>query len=122
MCVPTCTVGKLIKSFGDGWETEVPSILKTDMKSLTQQDDGNASGLSMQQVTPDAFGLRMGTLVTCCAMDSSKQRVISSGLDSIKSKDAQWITELFSLMGCFAEVKREDIVVKLSMCLYHYGG
>ena len=61
MCVPTFTVGKLIRSFGGtGWETEVPSILKTDMKSLTQQDDGNASGLSMQQVTPDAFGLRFG--------------------------------------------------------------
>ena len=55
-------------------------------------------------------------------MFSSKQRVISSGLDSIKSKDAQWITELFFLMGCFAEVKREDIGVKSSQCLYHYGG
>ena len=40
-------------------------------------------------------------------MFSSKQRVISSGLDSIKSKDAQWITELFSLMGCFAEVNEK---------------
>ena len=59
--MPTFTVGKLIKSFGGtGWETEVPSILKTDMKSLTQQDDGNASGLSMQQVTADEFGLRVG--------------------------------------------------------------
>ena len=51
-------------------------------------------------------------------MFSSKQRVISSGLDSIKSKDAQWISELFFLMGCFAEVEREDIVVNYhSVCI-----
>ena len=28
-------VGNLIRTFGDGWEEEIPSVLKKDMKSLT---------------------------------------------------------------------------------------
>ena len=44
MCgrLPLCLsiVGKMIKTFGSGWEEEVPAILKSDMSSLTDAAQG----------------------------------------------------------------------------------
>ena len=42
-----CAVGKLIKGYGAGWEEDVKSLLKSDMKSLTQDEEG--STMTMQQ-------------------------------------------------------------------------
>ena len=55
--LPLCLaiVGKLILTFGQGWEEQVPSILRSDMGSLmqTSHDDGasGASGESQQPIS-----------------------------------------------------------------------
>ena len=43
--LPLCLsiVGNLIRTFGSGWEQEVPSILRTDMRSLTEQASSGGS-------------------------------------------------------------------------------
>ena len=65
---------------GDGWEEEIPQILKSDMKSLTTGGKGDASQpLNLQQ------------------------RVIQSGLDSLEGEDAADIVSLFKGMAVFAE-------------------
>ena len=66
--LPLCLniVGNLIRTFGPEWEQEVPSLLRTDMKSLTQ---GGGSNLQV--------------------------RVIQSGLDAINGEDASSIVTLF---------------------------
>ena len=59
--LPLCLniVGNLIRTFGgSGWEDEIPSILKKDMKSLTTGKGDSSQPLNLQQ------------------------RVIQSGLDS----------------------------------------
>jgi hypothetical protein len=89
--LPLCLsiVGKLIKTFGGGWEVtlerlsivlaeryvqeEVPAILKSDMRSLTDAARGDAPAMNLQQ------------------------RVISSGLNSIKGPDAESIVMLFTV-------------------------
>ena len=71
-------VGNLIRTFGDGWEEEIPSILKKDMKSLTGKGD-SSQPLNLQQ------------------------RVIQSGLDSLEGEDAADIVLLFKGMAVFAE-------------------
>jgi hypothetical protein len=40
--LPLCLsiVGKMIKTFGSGWEEEVPTILKSDRSSLTDAAQG----------------------------------------------------------------------------------
>ena len=42
--LPLCLsiVGNLIRTFGVGWEQEVPSILRTDMRSLTEGGTGSS--------------------------------------------------------------------------------
>ena len=47
--LPLCLsiVGKMIKNFGDGWTEEVPSLIKDDMKSLSE--GGSSAGLNLQQ-------------------------------------------------------------------------
>ena len=75
-------VGNLIRTFGAGWEEEIPTILKTDMKSLTTgegTDSGATQSLNLQQ------------------------RVIQSGLDSLSGSDAGEIVILFKGMAVFAE-------------------
>ena len=72
-------VGNLIRTFGDGWEEEIPSILKKDMKSLTAGDGDTSQSLNLQQ------------------------RVIQSGLDSLGGTDAADIVLLFKGMAVFAE-------------------
>ena len=74
-------VGNLIRTFGQGWEEEIPSILKKDMKSLTigEGTDGERQSLNLQQ------------------------RVIQSGLDSVAGADAADIVALFKGMAVFAE-------------------
>ena len=52
--LPLCLsiVGNLIRTFGDGWEQEVPSILRTDMRSLTETACGSSKDympLNLQQ-------------------------------------------------------------------------
>ena len=69
-------VGKLIKQYGEGWEEDVVALLKSDMKSLTQEE---GETMTMQQ------------------------RVIQSSLDSISSKAAPDIVKLFKGLAVFAE-------------------
>ena len=64
-------VGNLIRTFGGGWEDEIPSILKKDMKSLNTSKGDASQPLNLQQ------------------------RVIQSGLDSLVGADAADIVVLF---------------------------
>ena len=72
----------LIRTYGEagGWEDEIPTILRKDMKNLTAGEgtDENQS-LNLQQ------------------------RVIQSGLDSLVGSDAENIVSLFKGMAVFAE-------------------
>ena len=67
--LPLCLniVGNLIRTFGVGWEEEVPKMLRTDMRSLTDDTarDGEQQPLNLQM------------------------RVIKSGLDSLSGSDAK---------------------------------
>ena len=72
-------VGNLIRTFGTGWEEEIPSVLKKDMKSLTTGKGEDSEALNLQQ------------------------RVIQSGLDSLAGADAANIVVLFKGMAVFAE-------------------
>ena len=72
-------VGNLIRTYGSGWEEEIPSILKKDMKSLATGKGDTSQPLNLQQ------------------------RVIQSGLDSLEGKDAPAIVSLFKGMAVFAE-------------------
>jgi hypothetical protein len=52
--LPLCLsiVGNLIRTFGTGWQQEVPSILRTDMRSLTEVGSGSSkerTPLNLQQ-------------------------------------------------------------------------
>ena len=69
--LPLCLniVGNLIRTFGQEWKEEVPSLLRSDMKSLTQ---GGGSNL--------------------------QERIISSGLDAITGEDAPSIVMLFKVL------------------------
>ena len=70
-------VGNLIRTFGGGWEEEIPSVLKKDMKSLTLgkgADNSAHQSLNLQQ------------------------RVIQSGLDSLEGEDAADIVILFKVI------------------------
>ena len=70
----------MIRTYGQGWEEEIPSILKKDMKSLTAGEGGTEhQSLNLQQ------------------------RVIQSGLDSLEGEDAVDIVSLFKGMAVFAE-------------------
>ena len=79
--VPLCLhiVGTLIRTFGEGREDEIPSILKKDMKSLSTGKGESSQPLNLQQ------------------------RVIQSGLDSLEGEDAADIVLLFKGMAVFAE-------------------
>jgi hypothetical protein len=85
--LPLCVniVGNLIRTFGNGWEQEVPDILRGDMKSLAE----NTSGASGEQNQP----LNL------------QQRVIQSSLDSISGSDAPKIILLFQGLAVFEEVR-----------------
>ena len=72
-------MGNLIRQFGGGWEEEIPSILKKDMKSLSTGTGDSSQPLNLQQ------------------------RVIQSGLDSLEGEDAADIVLLFKGMAVFAE-------------------
>ena len=72
-------VGNLIRQYGSGWEEEIPSVLKKDMKSLTTGKRDSSQPLNLQQ------------------------RVIQSGLDSLEGTDAEDIVLLFNAMAVFAE-------------------
>ena len=85
--LPLCIniVGNLIRTFGNGWEQEVPGILRGDMKSLAESA-GGASGEQNQPL-------------------NLQQRVISSSLDSISGSDAPKIVSLFQGLAVFEEVR-----------------
>ena len=72
-------MGNLIRTFGEGWEDEIPSVLKKDMRSLTTGKGDTSQPLNLQQ------------------------RVIQSGLDSLEGEDAGDIVTLFKSMAVFAE-------------------
>ena len=72
-------MGNLIRTFGKGWEEEIPSILKKDMKSLATGKGDTSQPLNLQQ------------------------RVIQSGLDSLEGDNAANIVLLFKGMAVFAE-------------------
>ena len=84
--LPLCIniVGNLIRTFGNGWEQEVPDILRGDMKSLAE----NSRGASGEQQPLNL-----------------QQRVISSGLESISGSDAPKIVSLFQGLAVFEEVR-----------------
>ena len=42
-------VGNLIRTFGGGWEEEIPQILKKDMKSLKMNKGDTSQPLNLQQ-------------------------------------------------------------------------
>ena len=67
-------MGNLIRTYGGGWEEEIPSILKKDMKSLTTGKGDTSQPLNLQQ------------------------RVIQSGLDSLEGEDAADIVLLFKVI------------------------
>ena len=68
-------MGNLIRTYGgSGWEEEIPSILKKDMKSLTMGEGADSS---------DRQSLNL------------QQRVIQSGLDALAGVDAADIVSLF---------------------------
>ena len=67
-------MGNLIRTYGSGWEDEIPSILKKDMKSLTTGKGDSSQPLNLQQ------------------------RVIQSGLDSLEGMDAADIVSLFKVI------------------------
>ena len=79
--LPLCLniVGNLIRTYGGGWEDEILSILKKDMKSLTTGKGDSSQPLNLQQ------------------------RVIQSGLDSLEGEDAAHIVLVFKGMAVFAE-------------------
>ena len=83
--LPLCIniVGNLIRTFGNGWEQEVPDILRGDMKSLTENVRGGSIGQPL----------------------NLQQRVISSSLDSISGSDAPKIVSLFQGLAVFEEVR-----------------
>ena len=76
-------VGNLIRTYGSGWEEEIPSVLRKDMMSLTI-GEGGTDGSDHQSL-------------------SLQQRVIQSGLDSLVGADAEDIVVLFKGMAVFAE-------------------
>ena len=70
----------LIRTYGGGgWEDEIPTMLKQDMRSLTTGKGTASHPLNLQQ------------------------RVIQSGLDSLEGEDAANIVILFKGMAVFAE-------------------
>ena len=75
----------MIRTYGgdSGWEEEIPTLLKSDMKSLTALGKG-ADGSEHQSL-------------------NLQQRVIQSGLDSLEGADAANIVLLFKGMAVFAE-------------------
>ena len=84
---------KQIKTFGEGWEEEVPAILRSDMRNLTDTAQGDAGPMNLQQ------------------------RVIQSGLDSIQGPDAPSIVMLFMASAIFAEdCSVSSIAVLLLKC------
>jgi hypothetical protein len=84
--LPLCIniVGNLIRTFGDGWEQEVPGILRGDMKSLAENARDASNGAQPLNL---------------------QQRVISSGLESISGSDAPKIVSLFQGLAVFEEVR-----------------
>ena len=106
--LPLCLniVGNLIRTCGEGWEEAVPGeslwcfsrqfvivnsfierwsdvgVLRNDMSSLMQEGNSSADSLEQEPM-------------------SMQQRVIQSGLDSIKGKDAPKIVRLFKSMAVF---------------------
>ena len=75
-------VGNLIRTYGSGWEEEIPSILKKDMKSLTTGKGDSSQPLNLQQ------------------------RVIQSGLNSLEGKDAADIVLLFKVQSVLLCINR----------------
>jgi hypothetical protein len=82
--LPLCLniVGNLIRTYGPEWKEEVPSLLRTDMKSLTQGGETNL-----------------------------QERVIQSGLDAITGEDAPSIVTLFKSMAIYAEDEMVPVAV-----------
>ena len=75
-------VGNLIRTYGSGWEDEIPSILKKDMKSLTADKGDTSQPLNLQQ------------------------RVIQCGLDSLEGEDAADIVALFKVQSVLLCINR----------------
>ena len=89
-------VGNLIRTFGDGWEEEVPNIIRTDMGAWSE----------LMPVVESQFWFVSGSLMegdktSANGKMTMQQRVIQSGLDSIKGRDAAKIVRLFKAMAVF---------------------
>ena len=75
--LPLCLniVGNLIRSFGEGWETDVPVILRTDMSSLMQEGPNVTKAgegpMSMQQrVIQVHFHAQLCVMIVLCVLPS----------------------------------------------------
>jgi hypothetical protein len=69
--LPLCLsiVGNLIRTFGDNWEQEVPSILRTDMRSLKDAGSGNSkehAPLNLQQRVIQSGVIGLLWQIDCC--------------------------------------------------------
>jgi hypothetical protein len=102
--LPLCLgiVGTLIRTFGAGWETEVPSILRTDMRSLTERGSGSSkenTPLNLQQRVIQSgvyFRVPIAMLVANCVCIAV---VWCTGLDSISGADAAGVVSMFKAMA-----------------------
>ena len=66
--LPLCLsiVGNLIRTVGVGWEQEVPSILRSDMRSLTEV--GNGSSKEHTPLNLQARVIQSGVCICCGAL------------------------------------------------------
>jgi hypothetical protein len=109
--LPLCLsiVGSLIRTFGGGWETEVPAILRTDMRSLTEAGSGSSEGhtpinLQARVIQSGVHLVPMRCLLLILAL-------LRVGLDSISGADAEGVVSLFKGMAVV-----RFISITLTMC------
>ena len=100
--LPLCLsiVGNLIRTFGSGWEQEVPSILRTDMRSLTEGGtDGSKDNtpLNLQQRVIQSGVCICGYWLRCLLLMCALLWYV--GLDSISGADAAGVVSMFKAMA-----------------------
>ena len=84
-----------IKTYGAGWEEDVAMLLKSDMKSLAQEEEGVTMTMQQRVIQSGNEACEnQDYLFDCCRLP---------GLDSIASKSAAEIVRLFKGLAVFAE-------------------
>jgi hypothetical protein len=97
--LPLCLsiVGNLIRTFGAGWEQEVPAILRTDMRNLT--DVGSGSSKEHTPLNMQARVIQSGSYNYENALIAADSELYCVGLDSISGADAEGVVSLFKAMA-----------------------